>query len=123
MATTQPYELEAWLGDNRGNLTDDQFNDLLATTRQIDADYPDEVEDAHERETALTVAYRILTNDDELISDLAEKLVDARRAETEALAGLRQAAITLIPRGWSENSFARFAGVDRMTVRSWLGKR
>jgi hypothetical protein len=47
----------------------------------------------------------------------------ARTAEVAALAGLRQAARQLIPAGdRTEAGFAREASVDRMAVRSWLGK-
>ena len=119
---TQRYEIEAWLGDNH-SLTDDQIDDLVTTADDIAARYPDE-DDADEREAALTVAYRVMSGDDAVVDELAAGLLAARVAEAGALAGLRQAAMTLIPRGEeTQAGFARRAGVDRMAVRSWLGQR
>ena len=68
---------------------------------------------------------------DEVVDDLANKLIQARIAQAEALAGLRMAAIIVTApdaadRGYgdySESEFSQMAGVDRMTVRKWLGKR
>lgn len=41
-----------------------------------------------------------------------------------ALADLKEAALMLIESGeYTEAGFAKAAGVDRMTVRNWRGKR
>lgn len=122
MTTTQRYEIEAWLGDNH-SLTDQQIDELTATADQIADRYPDP-DDRDEREAALTAAYRLMSGDPNLVNELAADLATARSAEVRALAGLRQAALTVIPaRDETESSFARRVGVDRMAVRSWLGKR
>jgi hypothetical protein len=120
--TMQRYELEAWLGDNHG-LTDDQITELLRTANEIDARYPDP-DDTDDRETALTVAYRLLLDHDDVVDTVAADLSNARATQARALAALRQAAITLIPAGLeTQAGFAQRAGIDRMTVRGWLGLR
>ncbi|PXY16615.1 hypothetical protein [Prauserella muralis] len=77
--------------------------------------------------SALTTAYRLLVEDPkDVVHELRHGLVSARAAEERALAGLRQAAITLVrvdrsARGIeSQAGFAEHAGVDRMTVRDWI---
>jgi hypothetical protein len=118
----QTHELEAWLGDDHG-LTDEQVDELAQTAEDITRRYPDH-DDTEEREAALTVAYRLMVEDnDAVISSLAEDLTRARLAENRALAGIRQAALAVVPNGGTESGFARRAGVDRMAVRNWLGKR
>jgi hypothetical protein len=56
-----------------------------------------------------------------------DELADRRRAALargdDVSAALRDRVISLIDGGMSEHEAARRAGVDRMTVRSWLGKR
>lgn len=119
---TQRHEIEAWLGDNH-DLTSNQIDELTRTADEIADRYPDE-DDHDEREAALTVAYRLMTGDQGVVDELADELTRARQAQVRALAGLRQAATTLIPAGDdTQAGFARRAGVDRMAVRDWLGKR
>lgn len=116
----QRYELEAWLGDDH-TLTDDQIDDLLTQADEISERCGGDQDEVRE---ALTTAYRLMVeSSDDVITGLAQRRADARAAELDALAGLQQAAITLINRGdATESGFARQAGVDRMTVRKWLGK-
>jgi hypothetical protein len=120
---TQRYEIEAWLGDNHG-LTDDQIDELTRLAEELRERYPDP-DDQEERDAALSAAHRIMVDmPDAVVEDLARELFAARMAEAKALAGLRQAAIMMV--GWgteTEAGFARRAGVDRMAVRGWLGKR
>jgi hypothetical protein len=124
----QRYELEAWLGQDNdrrghGSLMHDQVTELLDLAQDIEARYPDK-DEAADRETALTVAYRLMVESPEdVVDELAEKLLRARLAESEALVAIRQAAIVLTPKAWTEKGFANAAGVDRMAVRNWLGKR
>lgn len=126
--TTQQHEIEAWLGDDHG-LTPGQVEALREASDVIAARYPDP-DDRAEREAALTVARRILTEDPALV---VAELADARRKARETLArvtaGLWQAAVMTVDVGVrgrkhsdSENAFAVRAGVDRKTVRTWLGK-
>lgn|SRR5689334_20754447 len=118
----QLNELEAWLGDDHG-LGEDQLAELLDTANEIEERYPDP-DDQEERAAALTVAYRLMRGEDEVVDELAKERSEARAAESRALAGLRQAALMLIPaESRTEAGFAKQAGVDRMAVRSWLGKR
>lgn len=122
MRATQRHDMEAWLGDDHG-LTGEQVGELQHTADDIAARWPDE-DDRDEREAALTAAYRLMAGDDDVVEELGQVLADARSTELRALAGLQQAAITLVPtHRESEAGFGRRAGVDRMTVRKWLGKR
>ena len=116
----QRYELEAWLGDDHG-LTDEQIDELLSQGDQI-ADRCDGDEDEMREE--LVTAYRLMHEPSGgVVKELADRRLAASVAEVNALAGLRQAAIVLIERGdFTESGFARAVGVDRMTVRKWLGK-
>ncbi len=121
--TLQHHELEAWLGDDHG-LTGDQVIDLLATANDIHERYPDQ-DDEDERQAALAVAYQLMLREHhQVLEPLVRKLAQARLDELSALAGLRQAAVSLIPHGLeSQAGFARRVGVNRMTVRDWLGLR
>lgn len=129
MATTQRHEIEAWLGDDHG-LTDQQIDDLMRTADEIADRHPDP-DDHAERHAALTVAYRLMTGDTGVVDELGRELTAARAAESLALTGLKQAADMLLPGGGrplpssseTEAGFARRAGVTRMAVRDWLGKR
>ncbi|WP_112469405.1 hypothetical protein [Streptomyces triticisoli] len=117
----QQYELEAWLGDDHG-LNDDQISELLAQADEIEERCDGDQDEMREE---LVTAYRLMIEEpDTVVAELAERRVAASVAEANALAGLRQAATTLIGRGdATEAGFARQAGVDRMTVRKWLGKQ
>ncbi|MFD6552773.1 hypothetical protein [Streptomyces sp. NPDC058398] len=119
----QRHELEAWLGDDHG-LTEDQIAELLRTADEIDERYYDE-DDDDDRETALTAAYRLMVEaPEDLVAELAAERTAARIAERKALIALRQVAVTRIRNGdATEAGFADQAGVDRMSVRKWLGKR
>lgn len=141
MKPTQTYEIEAWLGDDHG-LTDDQVEELRQISDDIYARYctpkkgvadPEMVEadlaqaSQDERDTALQTAYRLLVGDDKVVAELARKFAIARQEVACAKAGLQQAALMVIEPGTrgehSESAFGRRAGVDRMTVRKWLGKQ
>lgn len=119
----QRYELEAWLGDNH-ELDEGQVAELLRVAGEIGEQYPDE-DDREDREAALTAAYRMMVEaPEDLIAELAEERVRARAAERKALVALRQIGVTRISNGdTTEAGFAQQAGVDRMAVRRWLGKR
>lgn len=57
------------------------------------------------------------------LSALGRARQDAKRAFDEATEILRAAVMRAIEDGRSESEIARDAGVDRMTVRKWQGKR
>ncbi|MEW2631648.1 hypothetical protein AB0903_08305 [Streptomyces sp. NPDC048389] len=119
----QQYELEAWLGDDH-KLTDDQLTELLATADEIADQYPDP-DDQPLAEQALVVAYRLMIEPaEDVVTDFGEQRAHARALEAASVAGLQQAARTLIPaRTMPEATFSQRAGIDRMAVRRWLGKR
>lgn len=119
----QKHEILAWLGDNQGDLTDDQLDEFIDLANDIEARYPDP-DDRDEAEAALIAAHRLLIEGpDAVIADLAQARTQAKAAEIAALAGLRQAAVQLIPaKERTEAGFGREAGIDRMTVRKWVGK-
>ncbi|WP_109030101.1 hypothetical protein [Streptomyces rubrogriseus] len=119
----QQYELEAWLGDDH-DLSDEQIVELLQAAHEIEEQYPDE-DDRDDRESALTAAYRLIVEaPEDLIAELAQERARARAAERKALVALRQIGVTRIGNGdATEAGFAHQAGVDRMAVRRWLGKR
>ncbi|EFE65812.1 predicted protein [Streptomyces viridosporus ATCC 14672] len=119
----QQYELEAWLGNDHG-LSDDQIDELLRTANEIEEQYPGE-DDRDDREAALTAAYRLMVEaPEDLIAELANQRAAARIAERKALVALRQIGVTRINNGdATEAGFAQQAGIDRMSVRKWLGKR
>src|SRR5689334_12039126 len=121
--TMQQYELEAWLGDNHG-LNEDQLAELLRTADDLAEQYPDE-DDRDDWEAALVATYRLMVEaPEDLIAELAAERTAARIAERKALIGLRQIALTRINNGdATEAGFAQQAGIDRMAVRRWLGKR
>lgn len=121
--STERHEIEAWLGDQHP-LTDEQVDTLVCKADEIAERYPDP-DDRYEREAALAVAAWLMREDPSaVVQSLAHDRQRAARDETLALAGLRQAALDLIPSGRaSETGFARDAFVDRMAVRTWLGKR
>ncbi len=119
----QRHEILAWLGDDH-TLTSDQLDEFTTAASEIEQQYPD-TDDQDEAQAALIAAYRLLVEDQaSVVSELSAQLASARRAELLAVAGLKQAANQLIGPGQrSESGFAREAGVDRMTVRAWRGKR
>ncbi len=123
----QQHEIDAWLGDDHG-LTAEQVVAFHAAAEDIHARYPED-DDAAEREAAMIAAHRVLSGDTTVEAELAASLLRSRQAALLATAGLRQVArMTITPseRGRkgpnTENAFAVRVGVDRMTVRDWLGK-
>ena len=116
----QRYELIAWIGDDHG-LADDQIDELLHEAETIADEYEDDQQGAAE---ALTAAYRLMTEaPEDLVNELATRRTNAVIEQANATAGLRQIAITRINNGdATEAGFARQVGVDRMTVRKWIGK-
>jgi hypothetical protein len=118
----QRHEILAWLGDDHA-LTYDQLDEFTTVAIEIEQRYPDP-DDQDEAQAALIAAYRLLVEDQaSVVQELSAQLTSARRAELLAIAGLKQAANMLIDaHRQTEAGFAREAGVDRMTVRSWRGK-
>jgi hypothetical protein len=57
------------------------------------------------------------------LADAAEEFREARTRTNEATSLLRDAVLRELAAGHPEAAVARTAGVDRMTVRKWAGKR
>lgn len=117
----QQYEVEAWLGSDHG-LTSEQITQLVDAGAEILTRYPDP-DDQAERDAALTIAYRLLVEDPQVVmADLAAEVSQVITAKSRAYAAARQFVVSRVPGTVSEAGFARTVGVDRQSVRSWLGK-
>ena len=57
------------------------------------------------------------------VATAARELQRARAAQARAMDKVRWAVVQAVMDGMTEAEAARIAGVDRMTVRKWLGKR
>jgi hypothetical protein len=57
------------------------------------------------------------------VRKLGRERTEARRRAGEATMQLRAAVLAALAGGHTETEVAAAAGVDRMTVRSWAGKR
>lgn len=89
----------------------------ILTTITVDTDVIEELD-------RLDSAVEELGDADLVLDRLAKKLAKATAAEDEVMAEVRRVAQVLIPAGRvPEAEFARRAGVNRMSVREWLGKR
>lgn len=66
---------------------------------------------------------RLLGPGDPELAEVGAHWSALREAEGVARHALRDAVVAAVADGMSEAEAARLAGVDRMTVRSWLGKR
>jgi hypothetical protein len=127
--TKQRSEVEALLGADHG-LDNRQVAKLERLADQIADRYPGVAAKA-DREAALAMAHELLTavvDPDRVVHELGLELFRVRRAERDTLVRIEQAAVMLVedPPGEgvrSESGFARRAGVDRMTIRKWRGRR
>jgi hypothetical protein len=76
--------------------------------------------------TAVNAAQRYLGTSPEhrylTLDDLRTELAGARDAVSFVVAEARGIAVVAIEDGWSEVALADRLGVDRMTLRKWLGK-
>jgi len=111
-------DVEAWLGEEH-DFTDDQVERLQVIARRHAGEL-----NRHDRDVALSIAYRALTGDQTVIDELATDLADAQEAAWRATSGLRLAALLMVtPEGpISDIAYARRAGVNQRTVRNWLEK-
>ena len=57
------------------------------------------------------------------LQQAGRRLASARKAVRDALDATQAAAVAALADGMTESEVARLAGVDRMTVRKWAGKR
>lgn len=126
----QDHELNAYLGDFVDQLDDEgrdrlkRASDRIAETYPVDTDDNDQPIDDYqdERITAFSAATQYVFGD-LTVDDVAERLSKARVALADEMITAREVAIEAIADGATEAGIARTLGVDRMTIRKWLGKR
>lgn len=107
MTKMQRHELDAWLGDD---WTDEQREKIAEDFSAWEDTNPDADDD--EGSSVLTA---IAQHHDGVLS-----IPDLARVRAEAKAAV---VVSVTIGGMSEAEAARVAGIDRMTVRKWLGKR
>jgi hypothetical protein len=102
------------------DMSTDQLHDIAEDLARRHPDDPDT------QAAALDTARRVLAGDTAVVDELATKLAAIRREETRVKAALAQAARLVIEPGTrganSEVAYGRRVGVNRLTVRAWLGK-
>ncbi len=117
-----PADVQGWLDSPHG-LAPQQADQLA---HQVATRLPGDT-DRTARQAALDAGRRLMLGDATVVAELANQLAAARAADLHARAVLQQAALMMVEPGTrgarSEAAFARRAGVDRMTMRKWLGKR
>lgn len=107
MTKMQRHEMDAWLGDD---WTDEQRDKIAEDFSDWEDAHPDADED--EGSAVLTA---IAQHHDKVLT-----IPNLARVREEARAAV---VVCVTLGGMSESEAARAAGVDRMTVRKWLGKR
>lgn len=116
--TMQRHELEAWMGPD---WTPEQIDAVEEDYRSWESDNPDASE---EDKTAILTAIAQYHDGVLNMPDLARADLDARTAAANARRALKAATIVRHRLACvTESGLAREAGVERMTVRAWLGKR
>lgn len=104
--TMQQHELLAWLGDD---WTPEQIEKITEDWRAWESAHPDATD-----EDGTAVLTAICQHHDGTLD--VPNLTEVRRAAKAAV------VVLVTFGGVSESEAARRAGVDRMTVRKWLGK-
>ena len=116
----QPYELDAWLGDARDTMTDEQVASFARLVDRIGDRWHDD-DDVAERTEAMRGALQIILGDATL-AEVGRDLRRVRVAEREAAARLTGALLAGAAAGIAETVMAEESGVSRPTVRKALGK-
>ncbi|HTF53573.1 MAG TPA: hypothetical protein VK735_39525 [Pseudonocardia sp.] len=110
-------EIRMWLDED---VPDERARELAVLFDEINERYPADRDG--ERTDARIAAYKHLAGErDREVARLNLKLAQARQAEAEALAGLRQIVTMEIAQGASKLAAARLVGRDWRTVSAWLG--
>lgn len=119
--STQPHEIDAWLGDACTELTGEQLERFTAEVEVwvIAARYPDP-DSQVERDAAMSATVQHLLGETTVAGTGAAPL-GARIAASEATATAIQVARLAVLDGGTQAGVAREAGLDRMTVRKALG--
>lgn len=113
--------LDAWLGDARADLTDEQYTRLLDEAVALDERYPDP-DDADDYQAALSATMQCILGETSP-EDAGGRLRRARAEAHEAMVVAQTLARLAVLDGVSEVRAAALCGLDRMTVRKALGKR
>jgi len=111
------YELEAWLGPAKDQMSTREVDDFAALVAKIEDRYGDAIETTHAMSGALQVMLR-----DDTLEGLAGAWKRAREAEREAMAILTGAMIATDAAGTTQAEIATRAGVTRPTVAKALGR-
>lgn len=109
MTITRNPDVMAWLGDAADDMTDEQIVEFHRAWDEVAALFPYSWNEDEQNEL-LTSAHIAITHGIDL---------ESARLGREAL---RWLAVEAVQRGMSEVEAAQRAGVDRSTVRRWLGK-
>lgn len=107
MTITRNPDVMAWLGDAADDMTDEQIVEFHMVWSEAESLFPD---DEDEQTELLTSAHIAIAHGIDL---------ESARLGREAL---RWLVVEAVQRGMSEVEAAQRAGVDRSTVRRWLGK-
>lgn len=110
-------DIQNWIGDFTGDITDEQLDALVDAANTIDARWP-APDDADSRERALFAASQVILGDRTLAA-IGDEWREARRVERQRMAALTGA---LIATPGSERELVEQSGVARMTVRKALGR-
>lgn len=113
--TMQRYDLDAWLGDFADKLDDDQKDELVRISGDIDTRYD---ADDPARAAAFNAAAQYMFGDTNTDA-AAREYQAAQQARDEALAAAIQVASMS---GLSERAAADKIGINKRTVRRHLGK-
>lgn len=114
----QDHEIDAWLGDVE--LTDDQRAAFETEIDEIYVAYPDP-DDQDVRDAAMSTAVQYLIGD-ATPAETGRALAHATGELARARAATRTMARLMAGGGTPESAISRELGVNRMTVRSALGK-
>lgn len=112
-------EMTAWLGDT--DLTDDQRDQFPFLWNEVAERYPDP-DDHDRRDAALSAAVQYWT-DEGALDRLGDETTRAYAAWQVRVAASCAAAALAIGDGQSERAASAAAGVDRQTLRKYLGKQ
>ncbi|GAB3216996.1 hypothetical protein [Mycolicibacterium hippocampi] len=104
-------------------ISDDQQEQLDLVRRVAAKAFGDDTGSVN---VAVNAAMRYLKTDPEsrtaTLDDVAEEIRETRDRAAFAAAQARGTVIVAVADGWSENGLATRLGLDRMTIRKWLGK-
>lgn len=106
-----------------GTVRRNEFRAVYATSAAQAEHEAARLEADHLRQVRILAPATVEADHADVLRDAALIWRTARDAEIDLRQQLAAAIVTAVQDGMSESEAARLAGVDRMTVRSWLGKR